>query len=78
MLLRTKINVHFGVLPSVLGIQYSLVSTRRVTSHIEQQLSCDWSTSGRVTPRDRRNTNQGVRTQGTIELTKMSGYRPTL
>ena len=26
-------------------------------------------------PRDRPNTNQGVRTQGTIELTKTSAYR---
>ena len=33
--------------------------------------------SRRVTPLDRRDTNRGVRTQGTIELTKMSGYRPT-
>jgi len=32
--------------------------------------------SRRVTPLDRRDTNRGVRTQGTIELTKMSGYRP--
>jgi len=49
MLQRTKINVHFGVSPTVLGIQYSLVSTRRLTSDIELQLSCDWSTMRRLT-----------------------------
>ena len=45
---------------------------------MELQLSCDWSTTRRLKachPLDRRDTNRGVRTQGTIELTKMSGYR---
>jgi len=48
MLHRTKINVHFGLSLSVLGIQYSLVFTRRLTNHIELQLSCDWSTTRRL------------------------------
>jgi len=62
--------------------QYSVFNIHKyplVASLVTSNCSCRVigrlrAASGRVTHRDRHNTNQSVRTQGTIELTKMSGY----